>query len=91
MQEGHRKGQQNTRMNHQDARTYTPRVDGHAGMGHGGMDDTELASKVTKPQLLVVTALTLLALAAAALCSRPNPRFFTCLALPCIMLLCTLG
>jgi FtsP/CotA-like multicopper oxidase with cupredoxin domain len=42
---------------------------GHAGMGHGGMDNTELATRVTLPQLLAVTALTLLALAAAALFS----------------------
>jgi FtsP/CotA-like multicopper oxidase with cupredoxin domain len=59
MQEEHKKGRE-------DARTDTPKTDGHAAMGHGG---TELATRVTRPQLLAVTALTLLALAAAALFS----------------------
>ena len=44
------------------------RVD-HAGMGHGGHDMTAMPSRVTRPQLLAVTALTVLALAAVSIFS----------------------
>ncbi len=69
MREEQRKNHENAHTNHEDARTDAPSADGHAGMGHAGMEDTELANRVTKPQLLAVTALTLLALAGAALFS----------------------
>jgi FtsP/CotA-like multicopper oxidase with cupredoxin domain len=69
MREEQRKNHENAHTNHEDARTDAPSADGHAGMGHAGMEDTELASRVTRPQLLAVTALTLLALAGAALFS----------------------
>ncbi len=69
MREEQRKNHENAHTNHEDARTDAPSADGHAGMGHAGMEDMELATKVTRPQLLAVTALTLLALAAAALFS----------------------
>ena len=69
MREEQRKNHENAHTNREDARTDAPSADGHAGMGHAGMEDTELASRVTRPQLLAVTALTLLALAGAALFS----------------------
>ena len=42
---------------------------GHAAMGHDGHDMSAMPSHVTRPQLLAVTALTVLALAAAAIFS----------------------